>query len=76
MLEEGKKAQERARAQYNEISTKYQNLLQEYYEEDKNYTNKLNELEAKIKELKNNQTKSNEESNIKTSEINSLKASL
>ena len=76
LLEEGKKAQERARAQYNEISTKYQNLLQEYYEEDKNYTNKLNELEAKIKELKNNQTKSNEESNIKTSEINSLKASL
>jgi len=57
LLEEGKKAQERARAQYNEISTKYQNLLQEYYEEDKNYTNKLNELEVKIKELKNNKLK-------------------
>ena len=62
LLEEGKKEQKRIRDQYIEISTKYQNLLLEYYEVDNNYTNKLNKLEAKIKELKNNQTKNNEES--------------
>ena len=72
-MKKEKKEQKRIRDQYIEISTKYQNLLLEYYEVDNNYTNKLNKLEAKIKELKNNQTKNNEESNKKTSKNNSLK---